>query len=164
MDPLLGEIRMFAGNFAPIDWALCNGQTLSIQQHQALFSIIGTMYGGDGVTTFRLPDLRGRTPIGAGSSSGLTPRSEGEMGGVESVTLNANQMPAHTHSVLASRTQTTNRPDGGYVAGPGAFAQSADTQLAASAIAGGSQAHANMQPFLALNFIIALEGVYPSRP
>jgi microcystin-dependent protein len=164
MDPFIGEVRMFAGTYAPMGWVLCNGQLLPIQQNQALFALLGVNYGGDGVTTFGVPDLRGRLPMHWGNGPGLSPRVQGQYGGTESVTLNATQMPAHTHALLASSGQNANRPAGAYVGGPGAFGTAADTTMAASAAAGGSQAHENMPPFLTITFIMATEGVWPSRP
>lgn len=171
----LGEIRMFAGNFAPRGWAFCQGQLLSIAQNTALFSILGTTYGGNGQTTFALPDLRGRLPMQPGQGPGLSSRTLGEQGGTETVTLLANQMPAHTHPLLASGNQgdqfspegsvnavlvdpNTQQPANLYAATP-----STPMNPAAIGPAGGSQPHNNMSPFLCINFIIALEGIYPSR-
>lgn len=168
-DPFIGEIRMFAGNFAPVGWAFCDGQLQSIAENSALFALIGTIYGGDGQTTFALPDLRGRVPISQGSGPGLSLRTMGESVGVESVTLLQNQMPAHSHSQVASTspaslssgpagapaTPSTNLYAGGNV----------DAVMAPAAVssAGGSQPHSNMAPYLALNFIIALYGIFPAR-
>ncbi|WNG57681.1 phage tail protein [Archangium gephyra] len=174
-EPFVGEIRMFAGNFAPRGWAFCQGQILPIAQNQALFSILGTTYGGNGQTTFALPDLRGRYPMQPGQGPGLSPRTLGEQGGSETVTLIANQMPAHTHALTAHGAAGDSiSPQGGFNAGltlsgtgqpESLYASSADTTMnpAAIGIAGGSQPHNNMSPFLCLNFIIALEGIYPSR-
>lgn len=166
MDPFLGEIRLFGGNFAPQDWAFCNGQLLPISQNQALFSLLGTQYGGDGRTTFALPDLRGRCAPHPGM--GLV---QGQSGGSETVTLQSQHLPAHGHLPRCAAQGGTDKPSGGYWAGDGsgntaAYAPASDgTPLAASALApaGGGQPHENMQPFLALNFIIALSGIYPSR-
>ncbi|WP_413174276.1 phage tail protein [Anabaena azotica] len=168
-EPFIAEIRMFAGNFAPRGWAFCNGQILSISQNTALFALIGTTYGGNGQTTFALPDLRGRTPIHAGQGPGLTPRTLGEAGGTEAVTLISSQIPAHNHSLLAVSTAATSGDPGQnllaqsrgsvYAAG----SPSATMNPAAIGIAGGSQPHNNMQPFLTVNYIIALEGIFPSR-
>lgn len=172
MDPFIGEIIMFGGNFAPRGWALCDGSLLPISQNQALFSILGTTYGGDGRTTFALPDLRGRAPIHAGSGPGLRPRSLGQKGGEEDVTLTSNQMPAHTHDVGCSAqvgnagTPAGNVPAAEKAAAADVYQTSAPNQTMSSAMihsAGGGQSHDNMQPFLAVNFIIALVGTFPSR-
>lgn len=173
-EPFLGEIRMFSGNFAPSGWALCDGQLLSIAQNTALFSILGTTFGGNGQTTFALPDLRGRVPMGWGQGPGLSPRTLGEQGGSETVTLIANQMPAHTHAAMASSSQGTQfSPEGGVPAvlvnqsgqPENIYSTTPTTTMAPQSIgiAGGSQPHQNMQPFLCLSFIIALQGIYPSR-
>ena len=168
--PFIGQITLFAGNFAPRGWAFCNGQLLAISQNTALFSILGTTYGGNGQTTFALPDLRGRVPIHPGQGPGLSPYDLGQQGGTETVTLSVSSLPAHTHSVSPGATngaQTTNRParavparGGAYAASPSADASMAPTSSAAT---GGGQPHANTQPYLGLNYIIALEGIYPSR-
>ena len=166
MDPFLGEIRMFGGNFAPQGWATCDGQILPIAQNTALFSLLGTTYGGNGQTTFALPDLRGRLPVHIGG--GLT---IGQAGGSETVILTTTNLPAHTHTANAASTATTLSPVGQYwAADPGAnvapYAAAPDGRvMSGTAIGaqGGSQPHANMQPFLAVTFIIALEGIYPSR-
>lgn len=175
-DPFIGEIRMFAGNFAPTGWALCQGQILAIAQNTALFSLLGTTYGGNGQTTFALPDLRGRSPMQQGQGPGLSPRTLGEQGGSETVTLLTNQMPAHTHSHLASGAQGDQvTPEGNFDAvlldpntqqPQSQYGAAANTTMNPTTIgaAGGSQPHSNMSPFLCLNFIIALEGIYPSRP
>ncbi len=171
-DPFLGEVRLFGGTFPPIRWADCDGAVLSIAQYDALFSLIGTTYGGDGVTTFALPDLRGRTPIGHGQGPGLPNFTIGERAGTETVTLNVNQMPFHTHLMLRGGTPNTSSPRGAYLAdarssqrGVRTYAGGGGTQLhpATIATAGASQPHENMQPFLAIRFIIALDGIYPSR-
>jgi len=171
-DPYVGEIMMFAGNFAPQGWALCDGQLLSIAQNTALFSLLGTYYGGDGQTTFALPDLRGRLPMhtGSGPGPGLSPRSLGEQGGSEAVTLISTQMPAHTHSLqVDSANGTTASPGGALLArdpsGTPAYGVNATGALSPQAIAsaGGSQPHQNMPPFLAINYCISLYGVYPPR-
>ena len=137
LEPFIGEVSMFGGNFAPRGWALCDGQLLPISQNTALFSLLGITYGGDGRTTFALPDLRGRTPIGQGTGPGLTPRTLGQRSSPETVTLNTAQMPSHNHTLPYPVNGTQNT--------------------------GGSQEHENMQPFLGLNPIIALQGLFPSR-
>ena len=164
-EPFLGSILLFGGNFAPRGWAFCNGQLLPINQNTALFSLLGTTYGGNGQTTFALPDLRGRTPIHFGQGPGLSNYSEGEMGGAESVTLISTQMPAHQHTQPASNgDEGTNRPNGAVPARGGVYTPASDgSALAPTTIAGGNQPHENSAPFLALNYIIALEGIFPSR-
>lgn len=174
-EPFIGEIRMFAGNFAPRGWAFCNGQLLPISQHSALFSILGTTYGGDGQTTFALPDLRGRAPMHWGDGPGLTLRRLGESGGSEKVTLTTSEMPAHNHQLSASSAHgDTPAPEGALNATAVDIAQqplnvyhggTPNATMAPQAIrsAGGGQPHNNMQPFLCVSFIIALEGLYPSR-
>lgn len=174
-EPFLGEIIMFAGNFAPRGWALCDGQLLAISSNTALFSILGTTYGGDGRTTFALPDLRGRVPVHPGSGPGLTKRNLGQRGGSETNTLTSNQLPSHSHSVNAKNANgNSNVPAANHTLG--AFGQSAppsgiyssdapDTALLPSTIGntGGGQSVNNMEPFECVNFIIALQGVFPSR-
>jgi microcystin-dependent protein len=173
-DPFIGEIRMFGGNFAPTGWALCNGQLLPISQNTALFSILGTTFGGNGQTTFGLPDLRGRVPMNFGQGPGLTPRNLGENGGSETVTLLVTQMPAHTHQANASSANATApSPQGGVWAqeldsqgGTGTgYTGTPNTTMSPQAIgtAGGGQPHQNLQPYLCVNFIIALNGIFPSR-
>jgi microcystin-dependent protein len=165
----VGEIRMFGGNFPPIGWAFCNGQLLSIAEYSVLFNLIGTTYGGNGTTNFALPNLQGRVPIHAGSGSGGT-HVQGQMGGEETVTLTANQIPQHTHTASANAGAGTDPgPAGNVWAGstnnPYATASAIDTQMAPGALgpAGGSLPHDNMIPFLAVNFIISLFGVFPSQ-
>lgn len=169
-EPFVGEMRMFAGNFAPRGWAFCDGQLLAVSQNDALFSLLGTIYGGDGRTTFGLPDLRGRIPIHAGSGPGLSPRRLGAKGGAENVTLTVNQLPSHTHTMQA-QTVNANTPNAQgnllsqtptvdlYITDPPvqSMASSAVTNV------GGSRSHTNLMPFLCINFIIALFGIYPSR-
>ena len=176
--PYLGEIRMFGGNFAPRGNAQCNGQVMSIQQNSALFSLLGTFYGGNGQTTFALPDLRGRLPINQGNGPGLTPRVIGEQSGTETVTLSQPQMPQHLH-FLSATTDAGNLPGPGpkampasptdgtnpgtlYVVPPGTVTPVA---MAAQSLplAGANQPHQNMMPSLAITFIIALQGIFPSR-
>lgn len=164
---------MFAGNFAPRSWALCDGQLLAVSQNDALFSLLGTIYGGDGRTTFGLPDLRGRLPMHTGTGPGLSPRNMGQKLGSERVSVSASQVPSHNHDMRASTTPgTQNIPAGGLLASsPGVRIYRpepplAGNNLASAAIgpsAGGSQSHNNLMPFLCVNFIIALFGIYPSR-
>jgi microcystin-dependent protein len=166
MDPFVGEIRIFAGNFAPRGWALCNGQLLSIAQHTALFSLLGTTYGGDGRVAFALPDLQGRAPMHWGEGPGLTSRTLGEADGSESVTLSQTQLPAHTHAVGAvAAAGDAKSPAGAVLADAPVYASHPSTMLAPQTVApaGASQAHNNMMPSLALQFIIALEGIFPPR-
>ena len=172
-EPYVGEIRMFAGNFAPRGWAFCDGQLLAVSQNDALFSLLGTIYGGDGRTTFGLPDLRGRVPIHQGSGPGLSPRRLGSRGGAENETLTVNQLPSHTHPLQATQSLANNQSPSGRALAPttaidfyiddlNAF----DPQnMSSSAITGvgGSRSHTNLQPFLCIHFIIALFGIYPSR-
>lgn len=169
--PFLGVINMFAGNFAPRGFALCQGQIQSIAQNDALFALLGTTYGGDGQNTFALPDLRGRVPIHQGTLAGGGTYVIGQTLGTETVTLTSGQMPAHNHvlganSAPGSGIGPTGAVWASYTAGQNyAAAASANTAMNASALSsvGGNQPHENMQPYLAINFIIALEGVFPSR-
>lgn len=170
--PLLGEIRLFAGNFAPKGYALCNGQLLSISQNTALFSLLGTTYGGDGVSTFALPNLQGRVPIHMGTGVGGSSYFEGQQGGTEAVTLNSNQMPIHTHfvnSVASGGNQPSPPGNLPAIESTGTslnYSNAAATgQMSSSMLtsAGGSQPFSVVQPYLVINFIIALQGVYPSR-
>ena len=158
---------MFAGNFAPVGWMLCQGQLLSIADYDVLFNLIGTTYGGDGQQTFALPDLQGRMPLHQGTGGGV-PYVIGESGGVETVTLTTNQIPAHTHPPLASTSGSTNDPAGNAWAGwtgDQYSDQTPNTPMATGALgsAGGSQPHDNMPPNLAVNFIISLFGIFPSQ-
>lgn len=169
-DPYLGEIRMFAGNFAPRGWAFCNGQLLSIAQNTALFSLLGTNYGGNGQATFGLPNLQGRAPVHAGQGPGLSLYSMGEAGGVEQVTLTTIQIPMHSHLLAAGSTGTSATPASGLhgttsardyryaSAGVGATLNPAAMQLS-----GNSLPHENRSPYLAMSFIIATAGIFPSR-
>lgn len=163
-EPYIGEIRLFAGNFAPVNWAFCNGQILAISENEALFNLIGTTYGGDGQTTFALPNLQSRVPVHVGSGFVLA-----QTGGTETVTLTVNQMPAHTHPAQAtSGAGTSNNPAGNAWANwPGSqFSdQGITAAMNAGAIgfAGGSQPHENLMPYLTINFIIALYGVFPTQ-
>ena len=170
MDPFLGEIRIFGGTFAPRGWALCNGQLLPINQNQVLFSLLGTTYGGDGRTTFALPDLRGRAPAHQGQGSGLSPLALGQAIGAESVAIIGSQVPVHTHTPAASTAAADQSdPTGNVWANGGEDAYTTNltgaVRLDASAIgsAGGNAPHENRPPFLGLSFIIALQGIYPSR-
>lgn len=184
MDPLLASIIMFGGTFAPKGWAFCNGQQMSIAQNTALFSLLGTTYGGNGQSTFGLPDLRGRVPMHIGGSSGagpgLNPHSLGEMAGQETVTLLVSEMPQHTHTVTSSSNPATTQDGDTRNPANAAFAKEAagvtatynstatpDTAMKGPTVtlaqAGGGQPHNNMQPYTAVNFIIALQGVFPSR-
>lgn len=151
-EPFVGEIRVFPFNFAPVGWALCNGQLLPISQNTALFSLLGTNYGGDGRSTFGLPNLQGATAVGAGQGPGLTPVVLGEAGGSSAVTLRESELPAHSHT--HSGPGTTNRPTPGLLPADG----SALTPAAFSA-----QPHDNMPPYLVVNYCIALQGIYPPR-
>lgn len=186
-DPFIGQISIFAGNFAPRGWALCDGQLLPISSFTALFSLLGTTYGGDGRTTFALPDLRGRVAVGDGSGPGLTPRRVGERSGSQTVTLTAAQLPSHNHGLtmattLPARSDNADQhsPSGGVLSiptvqgNPGLSfysAQAPDTSIDGAGVegaltlgnTGGGASHENMQPFLALYYIIALVGTFPSR-
>ena len=175
-EPFIGEIRIFAGTFAPRAWALCDGQLLQVSQNDALFSLLGTIYGGDGRTTFGLPDMRGRVPIHNGSGPGLSPRRLGERSGAETVSLTTNQLPAHSHGgalrALATDATTTDSTGKMFAKAVGGSAYHSGTgrgqgpvQMGVNSLTntGGSQAHSNLAPTLCLNFIIALFGIYPSR-
>jgi microcystin-dependent protein len=168
MEPLLGSIILFGGNFEPRGWAFCNGQPLEIAQYSALYSLLGTTYGGDGITTFRLPDLRGRVPVHAGLGSGLSPRSPGDAFGSETVTLAATQVPPHSHDlVVANVPSSSDRAQGDMLARSQIYSDTSGATLTLNplsiALTGGGQPHDNMQPSLCVNYIIALEGIYPSR-
>ncbi len=175
-EPFIAEIRIFAGNFAPRSWAFCNGQLLPISQNTALFSLIGTTYGGDGRSTTALPNLKGRAPMHPGRGPGLTSRRLGQRGGVEMVSLTEAQMPNHTHTLRAvtlpgdfsSPVNSSNNQSRSLARSSGGFAWAPANNLIdmadqASDSTGGSQPHNNLQPFLAITFIIALQGLYPSR-
>ena len=188
MEPFIAQIMMFGGNFAPRGWAFCEGQLLPISSNTALFSLIGTIYGGDGRTTFALPDMRGRSPIGQGNGSGLTPRPFGQRGGVESVTLSQVQMPSHSHSASAQGAGLTvqnadanqgSPNNSSYIGKPvsgsgsvGLYTNSTGNPVTINGGSapnvtvgntGGNQAHENMPPFQVISFVIALQGVFPSR-
>ena len=173
MDPFVAEIRIFGFNFAPTGWAFCNGQILPLSQNTALFSLLGTTYGGNGKSNFALPNIQGSVVLGMGQGPGLTLRSEGEVGGVENVTLLSTEMPNHTHPINCAPnpppstapapdpTQTFGRSNGGQVwATPANLGPMNPNALAP---VGGNQPHNNMQPYLTLNFCIALQGVFPPR-
>ena len=166
--PYVGEIRMFAGNFAPAGWMFCEGQLLPISENETLFQLIGTTYGGDGESTFALPDLRGRIPIHQGNGSEGITYTLAETGGVEEVTLTTQQIPAHNHAMLASTDIPTLSNPGNNVTGQAAAkfyragAPSVQFSPAAVAPVGGSQPHENHQPFLCVDFIISLFGIFPS--
>lgn len=170
-EPFIGSIVLFCGNFAPKGWATCDGQLLSIAQNSALFAILGTTFGGDGRTTFALPDLRGRVPLHPGSGPGLSPYTLGQSTGFESVTLQVPQIPSHSHGFAAPCSDglpTSPSPVGGMLANQDQtqfYASSGTDSMApgTSTAVGGSLPHENRQPLLAINFIIALEGIFPSR-
>jgi microcystin-dependent protein len=162
--PYVGEIRMFAGNFAPVGWMFCEGQLLPISENETLFQLIGTTYGGDGQSTFALPDLRGRIPIHQGNGFILA-----ETGGAEEITLTVNQIPAHSHPMLASaNTATQGTPSTNVLAQPTSIdlyrAGDTSSPMAPQSVGpvGGSQPHTNFQPYLCVNFIISLFGIFPS--
>lgn len=176
-EPFIGEIKMFSGNFAIRGWALCDGQLLAIAQTQALFALLGTTYGGNGIQTFALPDLRGRIPVGQGTGPGLTPRPIGQVGGTEQVTIGIVQMPQHTHTFSVTQdnaslaavaatalpaTPTAGKPTFYTVPGASPITQEA---LAPTVVgmSGASQPHNNIMPSLVINFLIALQGIFPSR-
>jgi len=188
--PFISQIALFSFNFAPKNWAICAGQIMSISQNTALFSLLGTTYGGNGQTTFALPDLRGRAPVHSGQGPGLSDYTQGETGGIESVTLNLSHMPQHTHTINTSglavtaqqatnaagnkRTPVGNLPakeSAAVTATYSSAAPNADMSNAAATmtgsitagLAGGSQAHENRQPYLAMNYCICLAGIFPSR-
>lgn len=172
--PFVGEIRMFGGTFAPAGWALCDGRTLAISEYETLFTLIGTIYGGDGQSTFNVPDLRGRVPLHFGTAQTGTTYVQGQLAGTEAVTLTNNQMPAHTHPMRATSSGQVASPQGAY------YAVATSTQggvvtygtppittaLAPGSVVapvGGSQPHTNVQPTLFVNYIISLFGIFPSR-
>lgn len=167
-EPYVGEIRMFAGNFAPRGWAFCDGQLLAVSQNDALFSLLGTIYGGDGRTTFGLPDLRGRIPIHAGHGPGLSERRLGAKGGEENVTLTVNQLPSHNHPANGAGGGAAQAAPAGNLVGSDRVTMYGtllrpDSLGASISSVGGSRSHSNLMPFLCVNFIIALVGIYPSR-
>jgi microcystin-dependent protein len=168
-EPFLGEIRMFGGNFAPAGWAFCNGQILSISANDALFALLGTTYGGDGTTTFALPNLQSRIPIHQGQGVGLSTYVIGQSSGVENVTLTTQQMPQHTHAANADSGSggVSNPASSFWASSPNTKQYSPSTNAAmavgATSLTGGSQPHQNIMPYLAISFIIALQGIFPSR-
>lgn len=169
-EPYVGEIRIFAGNFAPVGHAFCDGQLLAVSQNDALFSLLGTLYGGDGRTTFGLPDLRGRIPIHQGAGPGLSSRPIGQKSGTETVTVSATQLPPHSHTLMASDDPADARSPLGRITakstGSSLYGGTGTLQpLNGQAIGntGGSQPHTNLMPTLCVNYIIALFGIYPSR-
>jgi microcystin-dependent protein len=170
-EPFIGEIFMSGFNFPPRGYAFCQGQILSIAQNTALFALLGTTFGGNGQTTFALPDLRGRVPMGQGQGPGLTSRTLGEVSGTETVTLLSTQMPAHNHALNAvSEAGDASAPAGAFLANTGALDKEykatgtlSPMNAQAVGISGGNQPHNNLQPYLVLNFYIALEGIFPSR-
>jgi microcystin-dependent protein len=165
--PFIGEIRLFPYNFAPRGWAFCQGQIMSIAQNTALFSLLGTTYGGNGQTTFGLPDLRGRRAVSSGQGPGLSFYNLGQVGGTEFTTLSQTNMPAHAHSVGATMvTAGDNKPAGNYLAVGGSYVNTAPNTIMGPQMigpTGGSQPFGLLGPYLALNYCIALEGIYPSR-
>lgn len=188
MEGNIGEVRLWASNFAPRTWAFCEGQLMAISSNTALFSLIGTIYGGDGRTNFKLPDTRSRVVVSAGTGPGLSTYNIGQIGGIERVTLTQNQIPSHTHMLLQNLSAvfapgaleddgTTDDPTGAsfanYAGGAKTYADTADSLMATSngAItgtitaydAGSSQSHTNVQPVEALHYIICLQGIFPSR-
>lgn len=188
MDPFIGEIRMFAGTYAPVDWAFCNGALLQISQYQPLFALLGTTWGGDGVRTFGVPDLRGRLPVGQGAGPGLTARTLGQTGGSSSATVDIANFPAHTHALNACTQPGTSMspvgtsgstmglsacivpPTGKVVryappsASPAPVQQAMADAAISDTINAGGQPHDNRMPYLAVNYIISLTGTYPDRP
>ncbi len=171
-EPFIGQIIMFGGNFAPVGYALCNGQLLPISQNTALFSLLGTTYGGNGTTTFALPNLQGRVPIHMGQGPGPSPYYLGQEGGSETVTLTVPQIPSHNHPAGCQSGDANSQSPAGNIPAKevaGATAVYSTSQpnatMAAGAIGltGGNQPHENLPPFLTLNFCIALQGIYPSR-
>jgi microcystin-dependent protein len=173
-DQFVGEIRIFAGNFAPTGWALCNGQLIPISQNTALFSLLGTMYGGDGKSTFALPNLQGSAPVHRGQGPGLSDYFQGQTGGENNVTLLTTEIPAHNHQAMGIAGSGQTAPDPSVVWGtlagrtpPPLYSSAAPNVTMnpfALGISGSSFPHNNLQPSLVLNFIIAMQGIYPSRP
>jgi microcystin-dependent protein len=183
MDPFIGQICLFGFNYAPVGWMACNGQLLPIAQNSALFALLGTTYGGDGRTTFAVPDLRGRVAVGQGNGPGLSPVAIGQMAGTSAVTLTINQIPAHQHPTtvtinagadanltnvatgraLASEVRSPSAPPLMYTDSANGTILRADAATVTTGVIGGSQAHDNMQPYLGLNYCISLQGIFPPR-
>jgi len=170
-DPFVAEIRIFPFNFAPKGWAMCNGQLMPLSQNTALFSLLGTTYGGDGKSNFGLPDLQGNAPMHPGQGQGLSQRFLGEQSGTETVTLLESEMPAHTHTLRAATSlgDNPNPANHSLARYPNAYQSTVNANLVpmafqALSLTGGSLPHNNMQPYLTLNFCIALQGVFPARP
>lgn len=170
-DPFVAEIRMVPFNFAPTGWAFCNGQLMPISQNTALFSLLGTTYGGDGKSTFALPDLQGRSPMHPGQGDGLSLHDLGEMGGADEVALLTSEIPFHTHSVVVDSEvgddndpRSTNKP--ATATGAGMYNTGSNVTMSYSAVSvvGSDQPHNNLQPYLVVNFVIALQGIFPQRP
>ena len=174
MDPFVAEIRIFGFNFAPTGWAQCNGQLLPISQNTALFSLLGTVYGGDGKSTFALPDLQGMTAMHPGQGQGLSLRDLGEIGGSEAVTLLVSEMPVHTHNIMSTGSQASTgipsptaaiaRAVGGNAYQNSPFDPTTTMAPEALTPAGGSLPHNNLMPYLLFNYCIAMQGVFPARP
>jgi microcystin-dependent protein len=170
-EPFLGQIQMFGFNFAPVGWAMCNGQLLSIAQNTALFSLLGTTYGGDGQVTFALPNLQSRFPVHFGQGTGLSPYDLGEAAGSESVTLTINQMPQHNHAITVNAStgaKLNTTPAGNNLGGANIYTNAAldsvmDPAMATASISGGNQPTDILPPYLAINWCICLEGIFPSR-
>lgn len=170
IDAYIGQIKSFGYNFAPTDWMLCDGRTLQIAQYTALFSLLSTTFGGDGINTFNLPDLRGRIAIGPGQGPGLPNYPQGQRGGSEQVTLTVAHLPTHNHAIKASSDSSVSTPANNFI-GPvddrfKGFDLTPETSLNAAALSkvGGGQPHNNMPPYLVTNWCICVQGVYPSRP
>lgn len=169
MDNYLGQLLLVAFTYAPAGWALCNGQLLAIQQNNALFSLLGTTFGGDGTQTFGLPDLRGRAPIHYGQGAGLPNYVMGQVGGWPSVTLTASNLPGHNHTVAATATASSKSPSGSvpaYTDGGSSYGAPDGTTMSATMVAGGGGGRPfdNTSPYLVMNWIIATQGIYPPRP
>jgi len=166
-EPFIAEIKIFASNFAPRGWAFCNGQVLPIAQNSALFSLVGTTYGGDGQTTFALPNLQGRAAMHPGTGPGLSPRRLGESGGAAAVNLSAAEIPTHNHPMNGAPSADQASPDASHGLGNAPMYATPGPTLAMGANAigstGGSLPHNNLQPYLAINYVIALQGIYPPR-
>jgi microcystin-dependent protein len=168
-NPFVGEIRLFAGNFAPLGWVFCQGQLLPIAEYETLFNLIGTTYGGDGQTTFGVPDLQGRVPVHQGALAGGSTYTLGQKAGVENVTITASQMPTHSHAFAASQASGTQVGPGANLLGASSSIAMYTSQVpnvsfnpAAIGVYGGSQPHDNLQPYVCVSFIISLFGIYPS--